>query len=91
MRTSRPISITLGDMQERVDALKAAGRYASTSEVLRAAVRALEREHAALDAIMREEVRRAVEDPRPSLAGEDVFAKLEQRYQQDLKASKRDA
>ena len=91
MRTTKPISVTLGDMQERVDALRHAGRYASTSEVLRAGVRALEREQAALDTYMREEVRRALDDPRPSVPAGDVFAGLEARYAKDMKAAKRGA
>ena len=35
-RTSRPITVTLGDLQERVDARIRSGGYASASEVLRA-------------------------------------------------------
>ena len=46
-RRSRPISVTLGDLHERVETRVKAGTYASASEVLRAAVRALDREEAA--------------------------------------------
>jgi hypothetical protein len=34
------VSVTLGDLQERVDARVQAGRYASASDVTRAALRA---------------------------------------------------
>lgn len=47
-RTGRPITVTLGELQERVDTRVTSGRYASASEVLRAAVRALDREESAL-------------------------------------------
>ncbi|QRG10288.1 type II toxin-antitoxin system ParD family antitoxin (plasmid) [Xanthobacter dioxanivorans] len=89
MRTSKPVTVTLGDMAERVDALRVSGRYASTSEVLRAGVRALEREQAALDAYMREEVRKALDDTRPSVPSEDVFARLKRRHQEEAKAAGR--
>lgn len=76
MRSSRPISVTLGDLQERVDARVQSGLYASASEVLRAAMRALDREDAMLDEVLRRKVEAALDDPRPSLAAEDVFADL---------------
>lgn len=89
MRTSKPVTVTLGDMAERVEALRASGRYTSTSEVLRAGVRALEREQAALDAYMREEVRKALDDTRSSIPSEDVFARLRRRHQEEAKAAGR--
>jgi len=48
-RSSRPITVTLGELQERVEARVASGAYASASEVMRAAVRALDREEAEED------------------------------------------
>jgi hypothetical protein len=36
-RTSRPVTITLGEFQERVKARVKSGAYASVSEVMRAA------------------------------------------------------
>ena len=47
-RTSRPITVTLGDLQERVELRVKSGAYASASEVMRAAVRALDRGAGAL-------------------------------------------
>ena len=91
MRTSKPISVTLGDMQERVDARVRSGRYASVSEVMRAALRALDREEEALDEWLRAKVQAALADPRPSIPAEDVFARLEARYADDVKAAKRGA
>jgi len=40
-RTSSPLTVTLGDLKQRVDARVRSGAYASASEVLRAAIRAL--------------------------------------------------
>ena len=41
-RASRPVSVTLGDLHERVKARVESGAYSSVSEVMRAALRALE-------------------------------------------------
>jgi len=56
------------------------GRFASASEVVRAGLRALEREEAHLDEWMREKVREALDDPRPPIPAEDVFAELRARH-----------
>lgn len=90
MRSSKPITVTLGDMAPRVEALRRAGHYASTSEVLRAGVRALEREQEALDAYMREHVRQALEDPRPSVDADEVFDRLKALHQTSRKAAGRE-
>lgn len=79
-RTSRPVTVTLGDLQERVDARVQSGQYASASEVLRAALRALDREEGALNEWMRERIKEAIEDPRPSIPAEDVFKRLRERH-----------
>jgi antitoxin ParD1/3/4 len=75
-RRSRPITVTLGDLQDRVDQRVQSGRYSSASEVIRAAVRALDREDAALDEWLRRSVDEALNDPRPSLPAREVFARL---------------
>ena len=46
-RSNRPISITLGDLHESLRARVKSGTYASASEVVRAGLRALDREEAA--------------------------------------------
>ena len=79
-RTSSPLTVTLGDLKERVDQRVRSGSYASASEVLRAAVRALDREDEALRSALREEIERSLSDPRPSIPAEKVFAKLRQRH-----------
>ena len=85
-RTSRPITITLGDLHERVDARVRSGAYASVSEVMRAAVRALEREEAALTQWLRERVDEAFADPRPNVPVRDAFKRVRQRHAERLKA-----
>lgn len=76
MRSSKPISVTLGPQQAALDARLASGAYGSASEVMRAALRALEREEAALDEILRRKVEASLADSRPNLPAEDVFARL---------------
>ena len=73
-RASQPVTVTLGEMKARVDERVRTGRYASTSEVLRAGLRALDREEAALDDWMRLKVQEAFEDTRPRLSRADAFA-----------------
>jgi antitoxin ParD1/3/4 len=90
MRTSKPISITLGEMQNRVDARVQSGAYASVSEVVRAGLRALDREEAAVDSLLRAKVLEALDDPRPSIRADQVFAELRAHHVERLKASERD-
>lgn len=86
-RASRPISVTLGELQEHVDARVRSGAYASASEVLRAAVRALDREEAALDEWMRRSVVEALADPRPTRSADEVFARLRAHHAERVKAA----
>ena len=78
-RTSRPVTVTLGELHERVAARVRSGAYASTSEVLRAALRALEREEAAVDAWLSRSVQESLADPRPSTPARAVFRRLRRR------------
>ena len=75
-RVSQPVTVTLGEMRSSVDARVASGRYASASEVLRAGLRALDREEAALDDWLRVKVQEALDDPRPSLSLKDAFTEV---------------
>ena len=78
-RSSRPITVTLGDLQERVEARVKSGSYVSASEVLRAAMRALEREEAAVTEWLRQKVDEAFADPRPNIPAGEVFKRLRER------------
>jgi len=87
-RTSRPITVTLGNLQRRVEARVKSGAYASASEVMRAAVRALDREEAALDEWLRQRVDEAFADPRPDIPATRVFAKLRRLHARHGRAAR---
>lgn len=78
---SEKISITLPE--EMVAIIKSrveSGRYASTSEVLREAMRNWmrdEEEHSERLAAVRARIARALDDPRPSIPFDEAFARLE--------------
>jgi antitoxin ParD1/3/4 len=88
-RTSRPITVTLGELQDRVEARVKSGAYASASEVMRAAVRALDREEAALDDWLRRRVDEAFADPRPDIPARDVFKRLRKHHSEQVKAARK--
>ncbi|MBV8799586.1 MAG: type II toxin-antitoxin system ParD family antitoxin [Alphaproteobacteria bacterium] len=79
-RTSLPLTVTLGDLKKHVDARVRSGKYASASEVLRAAVRALDREDDAIRGALREAINGSLNDPRPSIPAEQVFSGLRRRH-----------
>jgi antitoxin ParD1/3/4 len=91
MRSSKPITVTLGEMQEKVEARVRSGAYASASEVVRAGLRALDREEAALDAVLRQKVQEALNDPSPGIPAEQVFEEMRVYHADRLKAAGRDA
>lgn len=87
-RTSRPITVTLGELQKHVEARVASGAYSSASEVVRAAVRALDREEAALNEWLRRQVDAALADPRPPSPAKDVFKRLRAHHARRVKTSR---
>lgn len=87
-RSSRPVTVTLGELRERVEARVASGAYASASEVVRAAIRALDREEAALNEWLRREVEEAFADPRPASPARDVFKRLRAHHARRAKAAR---
>jgi antitoxin ParD1/3/4 len=88
MRTTKPITVTLGELQERVDARVKSGAYTSASEVVRAGLRALDREEEALDELLRRKVQESLDDPRPDIPLEEVFDRLERKHALRMKASR---
>ena len=86
MRKSKPLTVTLGNQQRSVDRGVESGLYESASEVIRAAIRALDREEAAIDEIMRQKIRASLADPRADVPAEDVFARLYAYHKEQLKA-----
>jgi antitoxin ParD1/3/4 len=86
-RTSRPITVTLGDLHERVVARVKSGAYASASEVLRAALRALDREESALaDRLRAPSEPSPAAEPPPNLLAREVFKRLRDHHAQQAKA-----
>jgi antitoxin ParD1/3/4 len=88
-RSSRPITVTLGELHDHVEARVKSGAYASASEVLRAAVRALDREETAIGDWLRQRVDEAFADPRPSVPADEVFERLRQHHAARLEAESR--
>jgi antitoxin ParD1/3/4 len=86
VRTSKPISITLGPQQSSLERRLKSGQYDSASEVLRQALRALDREEAVLDEALREKVKAAMADPSPSIPARAVFKRLRARHNRRMKA-----
>jgi antitoxin ParD1/3/4 len=85
-RKNRPLTVTLGELRERVEARVKSGAYASVSEVVRAAVRALDREDAAIDEWLRQRIDEAMADPRPSVPAREVFRRLRDHHAAQLNA-----
>ncbi|MBA2918197.1 type II toxin-antitoxin system ParD family antitoxin [Sphingomonas sp. MAH-20] len=69
----KPVTVTLGRLGGLARRLVEEGRYASVSEVMRAGLRALEREEAALDELIKAKVAEALADPRPPIPMEEAF------------------
>jgi antitoxin ParD1/3/4 len=88
MRISKPISVTLGPQQASLERRLRSGQYGSASEVLRQALRALDREEAVLDEALREKVKASMADRRPSVPAGDVFKRLRTRHKRRQKAPK---
>jgi len=84
MRTSKPITVTLGPQQASLEARLKSGAYGSASEVMRAALRALDREEAALQEILSRKVEASLADSRPSVPAEDVFSRLRAHHAKQL-------
>jgi antitoxin ParD1/3/4 len=75
-RTNRPITVTLGAYQQKVEARVASGRYASASEVVRAGLEALDRQEEEFDAWARSRIEAFEHDQRPLLTPDEVSARL---------------
>ncbi len=91
MRTSKPISVTLGSQKVALERRLKSGRYDNASEVLRHALRALDREDAMLDEMLREKVRASMADRRSSVPAAAVFKRLRAHHGRRVKATGRGA
>jgi antitoxin ParD1/3/4 len=89
MRTSKPITVTLGPMQASLEKRLKAGSYDNASEILRSALRALDREETAIEDHLRIQVAASFTDSRKSIPAADVFKRLRSVHAKAVKAAKR--
>ncbi|SMC47201.1 type II toxin-antitoxin system ParD family antitoxin [Rhizobium sp. RU36D] len=83
MRSSKPITVMLDEQQELVDCRLESGAYRSASDVVKAALIALDRVE---NAELRDKLQEAIDDPAPDIASEDVFAELRAYHQAKVKS-----
>ncbi|SUS06661.1 conserved hypothetical protein [uncultured Defluviicoccus sp.] len=90
MPTTEKLSITLPtDMARMIREKVAQGAYASNSEVIREGLRMLQEAEALRAqklAWMREKIEESRNDPRPAVPAEEVFDRLEAKYQRMIDA-----
>jgi antitoxin ParD1/3/4 len=84
-RANKPISVTLGPFAEKVERRVRGGEYASASEVVRAGLRALDREDEQFDEILRAKVAEALADPRPPISSDELRRRMEEWHAERLK------
>jgi antitoxin ParD1/3/4 len=95
MQTAEKISITMTpEMMAEVRASVESGEYATTSEVMRDAVRIWQRlraERAERLASLRMRAERAAEDPRPLLSSQQIRDRLSALHAETVKAHRNEA
>ncbi|MGB8399263.1 ribbon-helix-helix domain-containing protein [Bradyrhizobium sp.] len=91
MAPAKAISVTLGAQHSLLERRLDSGMYDDASDVVRHALRALDREDAALDEILRAKVRASMANKKPSIPAEAVFSRIEARHARKVKATKRGA
>ena len=79
-RAHKPVTVTLGSLSGTAQARVSSGRYASVSEVVRAGLRALNREEELLDALLKARVVQALADTAPPVDQTEVFAGLRELH-----------
>lgn len=85
---ARTLTITLGDLQKAVEDRVSSGAYTSASEVVRAGLRALEREEHQYDAWLKARVEETLRDPRPGMSLKEAFEQVRARHEARTKAEK---
>ncbi len=73
---SKPVTVTLGGMAKSAQAHVASGRYASISEVVRAGLRALDREEEALHELLRTRAAKVRAHPETTIPMDEAFKRL---------------
>jgi antitoxin ParD1/3/4 len=88
-RKRRTHSVTLGPLEESLQRRLRSGGYDNASEVLRTALRALDREEAVLEEALRAKVGASMANKKPVTPAEAVFGRLEARHSRKVKAGRR--
>jgi antitoxin ParD1/3/4 len=83
------MTVTLGDLAEKVEERVRSGEYDSASEVVRAGLEALEREERAFNAVLKVKVEEALADPRPWLSADEMSVRM-RAYHEEQSAKTRD-
>lgn len=90
MSAAEKISITLTPEMNRIIKQRVeAGDFASSSELIREALRVWQKredEHNERLAAIRARIQKSIDDPRPSIPAEDVFDRLKEMHELNLKA-----
>jgi antitoxin ParD1/3/4 len=84
------VTVTLGDLAEKVEERVRSGDYDSASDVVRAGLEALEREEQALKDVLKAKVDEALVDPRPWLSADEMSARM-RAYHEERSAKTRGA
>ena len=91
MATAQKISMTLTPEMNRIIKQRVeAGDFASSSELIREALRVWQKqedEHQERLASIRARIQRSIDDPRPSIPAEEVFDRLKKLHKRNLKAA----
>jgi antitoxin ParD1/3/4 len=74
------VVVNLGSLRKAVEERVKAGSYASTDEVVRAGLLALEREEADTNEWLTRLAEESLADPRPSVPAAQVFRELRAKY-----------
>ena len=85
MDESKAVTVMLDEMLEKAESRVRSGAYGSLSEVVQEGLRALDRE----EEWLREAVRESLDDARPSIPAEEVFAELRRHHAEQVEADKR--
>ncbi len=96
MDADRNVTVDLGEMRDFADSLVKSGRYGSLEDVVQDAMLALaeaiqdherwENDPATIE-WMRAKVKESLDDPRPDIPAEEVFAKLERKHAERVRAA----
>jgi antitoxin ParD1/3/4 len=91
MASSKAIQVDLGPQRASLQRRLESGQYDDASEVVRDALRALDREDVALDAILRAKVKASMANKRSGAPIDDVFKRVRAKVARKGKAAGRGA